>query len=264
MAIVFNTNHDVSLKSVTRDDRVRKKGKMKKIPRQCQIESNIIIKKIPMSEILATNETKRSLTTFLMRASRDHLAKSNVKFLIAGNGVTYSSFQDVTVNNDEEADTLMINCLCSIQPIESSVVVYYADTDVFVLLLRHHGNILCKNFYMNLLSGFADITRIYQSLGEKLGKALLSLHSLTGCDTSGKFAGISEEFWSRRFMDEKHNEQFIQFLRTLLVLLAGHIDFLVQQKIFQKTKYLILVPHVITPFCGQVLKGKSFHLVKEQ
>ena len=74
----------------------------------------------------------------------------------------------MTVNNPEEADTLMINCLCSIQPIESSVVVYSVDIDVFVLLLRHHEKMLFKEIYMNLVSGFADITRIYESSGEKL------------------------------------------------------------------------------------------------
>ena len=78
VAIVFDTYQDVSLKSVTRDDRVRKKGKMKKIPRQFQIECNTIIRKISMSEILATNGTKRYLRTFLMRASRDHHTKRNV------------------------------------------------------------------------------------------------------------------------------------------------------------------------------------------
>ena len=45
-----------------------------------------------------------------------------------------------------------------------------------------------------------------------LTKALLSLHSLTGCDTRGKYAGISKEFWVRHFMNEEYNQQIIQSL----------------------------------------------------
>ena len=44
-------------------------------------------------------------------------------------------------------------------------------------------------------------------------RALLSLHGITGCDTVEGFAGISKEFWFRRFLKhEIDNKNLIQAL----------------------------------------------------
>ena len=99
-----------------------------------------------MSELLATNDTKKSLTTFLMEKSLTHLQKRNIKFVIAGNGITYSSFHETINNNHEEADTLIINMLCIFQPINKNVIIHSVDTDVFILLLRHYEKIVCKTW----------------------------------------------------------------------------------------------------------------------
>ena len=155
VVIVFDTYRDLSLKSATRDDRTIGKRNMRKVPRCFKIESETKIEKISMSEILATNQTKRSLTHFWMTASRKHLAKRKVEYLIAGNNKTLTSFQEDTIaNNHKEADTLIISCLCIPNPIDVVIIVYSADTDVFVLLLKHHDIILCKKIYMKLVSGF--------------------------------------------------------------------------------------------------------------
>ena len=133
---------------------------------------------------------------FLMTASRNHLVKWNVEYFIAGNSITLASFQEDTIaNNHEEADTLIISCLCILNPSDAVVIVYSADTDVFVLLSKHHDIILCKKIYMELVSGFVDMTVLHHAVGGIFAIAHLSLHYLTGCDTTGKFAGISKEFW---------------------------------------------------------------------
>ena len=59
---------------------------------------------------------------------------------------------------------------------------------------------------MKLVSGFADVSSIYECLGENAVTALLALHALTGCDTTGKFAGVSKEFWTKGFLKESENE----------------------------------------------------------
>ena len=207
VAIAFDTYRKVSLKYTTRDGRKTKKGK--NAPRTFKIVGATNIKKVSMSEILATNETKRSLTGFLMEKSIEHLQKRNVRYVVAGNDITYFSYQDPISNNHEEADTLMINILCILQPMNSCVVVHSVDTDVFVLLLRHHDKIGCDTLYMNLVGGFVDMTAISISLGQMDCRALLSLHALTGCDTTGKFCGIGKGTWVKRFLLCKHDKQFV-------------------------------------------------------
>ena len=68
---------------------------------------------------------------------------------------------------------------------------------------------------MNLVSGVVDITAISQSLGPLVCTALLSLHALTGCDTTGKFAGIEKGTWVKRFFLSKHKENFIAAMCSL-------------------------------------------------
>ena len=61
-----------------------------------------------------------------------------------------------------------------------------------------------------------------------LTKALLLLHSLTGCDMRGKVAGISKEFWLRHFMNEEYNQQIIQSLSNFA---EGIISEIIEQSI---------------------------------
>ena len=167
-----------------------------------------------MSVILAINHTKLSITQCLRMASRNHLVKRNVEYF-TGNSITLTSFQeDILANNHEEGDTLVISCLCIVNPINAVVIVYSADTDVFVLLLKHHDIILCKKIYMKLASGFVDMTVVHQALGGIFATALLSLHCLTGCDNTGKFAGISKDFLLRRFINERNNQHLVHSLAS--------------------------------------------------
>ena len=41
---------------------------------------------------------------------------------------------------------------------------------------------------------------VSSKLGDDCSNALLSLHAITGTDTTGKFDGKSKEFWFRRFL----------------------------------------------------------------
>ena len=57
---------------------------------------------------------------------------------------------------------------------------------------------------MCLVKGDVDIK--LEKLGNDTSKALLTLHALTGCDTTGKFEGKSKQFWFRRFLAiDQHN-----------------------------------------------------------
>ena len=134
MAIVFDIYRDVSLKSATRDDHTSGKRKIRRVLCDFHIEGKTNIEKVYLSEILAGNETNQSQTEVFMKTSRDHLIKGNVGFIIAGNNITFE--EGTIMNNHQEADMLIINCLCVLHPIDATAIVHSANTDVFALLLN--------------------------------------------------------------------------------------------------------------------------------
>ena len=114
--------------------------------------------------------------------------------------------------------TLMIKCLkLGSDAVQTNVVsVYSADTGVFFLLLSHSNQLNCSSLYIRLVKGFVDIKLLHLILGNGTSKALLSLHALTGSDTTGKFDGKSKQFWFRRFLtiyqnDSKLKEELVNF-----------------------------------------------------
>ena len=55
------------------------------------------------------------------------------------------------------------------------------------------------------MRGFVNITALTNKLGVKASYALLSLHAIIGCDTVGKFNGISKEYSFKRFFENYDN-----------------------------------------------------------
>ena len=53
---------------------------------------------------------------------------------------------------------------------------------------------------MHLVKGWFDLKCVHSKIGDDYSNALLSLHALTGTDTTGKFDGKSKELWFRRFL----------------------------------------------------------------
>ena len=118
--------------------------------------------------------------------------------------------------------TLMIRCLKlgSDAVHTNDVSVYYADTGVFFLLLSHSNQLNCSSLYIRLVKGLVDIKLLHSILGDVTSKALLSLHALTGSDTTGKFDGKSKQFWFRRFLtiyqnDSKLKEELVNSIFRL-------------------------------------------------
>ena len=83
----------------------------------------------------------------------------------------------------------MIKCLkLGSDAVHTNVVsVYSADTGVFFLLLSHSNQLNCSSLYIQLVKGFVDIKLLHLILGDVTSKVLLSIHALTGSDTTGKF-----------------------------------------------------------------------------
>ena len=90
------------------------------------------------------------------------------------------------------------------------------DVDLFVLLLAHNENINCSELFMKTLTGYTSIASIHQFLGNYAASALLPFHALTGCNITGMFSGKRKEFWTKKFLSERNNINFIQNLLNLL------------------------------------------------
>ena len=118
---------------------------------------------------------------------------------VAGNGINFNG----NCINHEEADTLIIHCLCLIDIEEKNVIVHAPDTDIFALLIAHFKLLSVKQIHQVWAyhpPAHIDISSVAKSLGEEMSMGLLSLHCVTGCDTVGKFFGKSKRTWSGRFL----------------------------------------------------------------
>ena len=106
----------------------------------------------------------------------------------------------------------MIHCL-TVAPLKGSdkVLVYANDTDVFALLLKHYNKFNSKNIFMKGSNSLINVSFVFSVLGEQICSSLLSLHTVIGCDTIGKFFGKSKEFWVKQFLEQKDNHKLIEF-----------------------------------------------------
>ena len=85
--------------------------------------------------------------------------------------------------------------------VQNKAVVCVTDTDIFVLLMRFRPRLPCQQlFFQNTSDECIDIDIVHKFLGEKRANALLSLHGITRCDTSGKFNYKLKEHWVKLFL----------------------------------------------------------------
>ena len=95
-------------------------------------------------------------------------------------------------SSHEEADTrLLLHCKHASSSFHS-VIVASEDTDVMMLCLAFHDDIDCNLFIRcgsSTRTRLVDITKVASALGRNICKALLGLHSYTGCDTVSAFSG---------------------------------------------------------------------------
>ena len=94
--------------------------------------------------------------------------------------------------------------------------VYSSDTDVFFILLKHCHIFNCAFLFQHLVSGLVDIKAIHNQIGDTCASALLALHAITGCDTTGRFEGKTRQLSFRRFMKiDRTNCDLVNALATL-------------------------------------------------
>ena len=93
----------------------------------------------------------------------------------------------------EEADTrLLLHAAHAAQNGYDSVVISSEDTDVFALLLAFSSSIDASLFQKcgtRTRTRLVNISKVVAAIGEDVCRPLVGLHSFTGCDTVGAFAG---------------------------------------------------------------------------
>ena len=93
----------------------------------------------------------------------------------------------------EEADgRLLLHAAHAAEEGYEGVVVCSEDTDVFIMALAFHdkiGSSLFQKFGTRTRTRVADIRKVAATLGIDVCRALIGMHSFTGCDTVSAFAG---------------------------------------------------------------------------
>lgn len=102
-------------------------------------------------------------------------------------------------SNQEEADTRIILHVVYESKFSQQILVKSVDTDVLILLIHFYSslpNLSTITLYMQLGHStnkrFVSINKIIQNLGIAICSCLLSIHCLTGCDTTSAFYKIGK------------------------------------------------------------------------
>ena len=126
-------------------------------------------------------------------------------YSISAEGRTIGNITSSLINNQEEADTLLV--LLAIEtcvlPLDSEdaihyVTVYSPDTDVFIILCSFHQTLSPMTF-MRIRGRLIDIQKSGLKIGSKKTEALVGLHCFTGSDTTGKFRKKGKTTWLKKF-----------------------------------------------------------------
>ena len=151
-----------------------------------KIEDKTNIKNLALSKLLSHHDTKQRLTCYFGKKAVDHYQQRGMPYSVAYNGYVFSSDQrNEETNNHEEADTLMIRECVKTKIRSADIIdVFSPDTDVLVLLVGHSSKIELR---LNMvLSPTNTIKYVAAILIENKCNALIGLHAVTGCDTTGK------------------------------------------------------------------------------
>ena len=103
--------------------------------------------------------------------------------------------------NHEEADTRLIlhAIMCA-----TDVVVVCKDTDVLILMVwAHHKFNVEQHLYMKYeRDKFADIGKICEHLGPEICSNILSIHAISGCDTTSYMHRVGKVRFMRKLLKE--------------------------------------------------------------
>ena len=161
--------------------------------------------RMDMKEFLSDITTKRDITVYLAEKYKLYLQASELPHLISANSKTAGNIVSPNEHNHEEADTLIFwHCLhaaaaAAVSDLKKHVIVVYSsDTDVACGLV-HFKDQIPTHLYMQTQLRYLDISSMAVSLSSK-AKALISIHALSGCDTTGCFGNGRNRKGKKKWM----------------------------------------------------------------
>ena len=184
-----------------------------------EINDHTNIDKVSLTDFLSSETTKRYLTLYLANKYITFFTTKVSQCYAVAQNLLLSADQPftqpiMTVNHDE-ADALLVwfSIYYKLQfGADISIDIICSDTDVLLLLLNFAKQ-LPRRIVVITASHSFSIGMLFEALGERVCTGLLSLHSLTGCDKTGKFSGKGKVKWFQKYLLFDNNE-FYHHMKT--------------------------------------------------
>lgn len=158
------------------------------------------------SKYLTNNNNKRELCAFLachwcecakqhLQASKELVITQGKKAVMIRNKVEHVI--GALESDQEEADFRLLLHAKHAAGTNECIIVKSVDSDVAIISLEHFHELGCQSLWF--ATGTAEHTRyipvhmLAATLGQEVCNSILGLHSLTGCDTTSTFFGITKE-----------------------------------------------------------------------
>ena len=195
--VVFDRYHDSSIKTQTRRERTSSCKTVRRV-----IEDGTEKLPVNWASFISSNSNKSDLSRFLSN-SLIAIPVNTAHVVTAGgfederrvmSNVPMSDTELLKLNaNHEEADTRLI--VHAVNSSSHRIVVHATDTDVFLLLIHHFERIPSEELWL-AISGkkkrYIPVHAVANQLSPDLRDNIMAFHSLTGCDTTSQFYGISK------------------------------------------------------------------------
>jgi hypothetical protein len=153
------------------------------------IRDNTCIENITLTNLLADEDTKMELVTYLAKKTLNifgNEASCHKKLFVTADGETKNNFNNQTSKNThEEADTMVIMHAATLLSKDCQLVVCSPDTDILLLLL-HFNSIIPKKTYFftgtiqHNNKRYISIENLSRQLGSVMSDALPGFHAFTG------------------------------------------------------------------------------------
>lgn len=153
-----------------------------------------------MKDLLSHNNTKNDLTEYLSVKLMKSATFESKNLIVSWHNTCFSNKKghlEHLASTQEEADTkLILHSLAAAKEHSTSresltITVCSPDSDVFFLLLKYYDDFSCHiTFQTGSGSKRRDITvsSVASVLSKVQREALLAMHALSGCDTTGGFS----------------------------------------------------------------------------
>ena len=205
--IVLDPYPKLSLKKKTRVK--RKKGKSVPV---CHVTSQSDLTKMTLTKLLLNDESKKFLASFLAEEACKYFHTKGKRFLITYDNKTIGNTTPFEMNNHDEADTMIVYHSIHAGSSFEKIIVHCADTDVFVGLVSYSADIESGCFMQAHSDTLYDIKAASARIGTDKSRGIIALHSLTGCDITGKFRGKSKLPWLKGFLEA--DEETVSYFKN--------------------------------------------------